>query len=62
MPEPIYYFTKRKLQLEKRKLGKRYEKLLFKAEKTMVENVEMETCRNKIVELDNQIKEINEKR
>jgi len=62
MAEPIFYFTKKQLLSEKRKIGKSYEKLLFLPNKTMVENLAMEKLRNKIVEIDKQIKELGEKR
>jgi len=62
MAEPIFYFTKKKLLSDKRRIGKDYEKLLFLPNKTMVENLAMEKLRNKIVEIDKQIKELGEKR
>lgn len=62
MAEPIYYYNIRKLRGEKRRKGKEYEKLLFKKDRNMVENLKMENLRNEIVSITNQIKEMGEKR
>lgn len=62
MAEPIYYYNIRKLRGEKRRKGKEYEKLLFKKDRNMVENLKMENLRNEIVKIADQIKEMGEKR
>lgn len=62
MAEQVFYFTKKHLMSEKRRFGKAYEKLLMLSNRTMHENLAMETYRNKIVEIDNKLKEIEEKR